>query len=139
MKKVKEDGITHVECVERKVLWYELAFDIIHQTHLKPSHSTYARTHKTTIDDVWWGLPENAVQLHINLCPDCVRSTMPPIAEQMNPLRMIISKTIGYRAQMDLVVFRRKPDKGYRWILCYVDHHSGFVHVAYSQTMEASF
>jgi hypothetical protein len=25
---------------------------------------------------------------------------------------------------------RRKPDKGYRWILCYVYHHSGFAHVA---------
>ncbi len=31
---------------------------------------------------------------------------------------------------MDLVDCRRKPDKGYRWILHYVDHHSGFAHVA---------
>jgi hypothetical protein len=31
---------------------------------------------------------------------------------------------------MDLVDFQRKPDIGYRWILCYVDHHSGFAHVA---------
>ena len=130
VKKVKVDGITQVERYERKVLWYERAFDIIHQTHLKLAHSTYARTHKTTIDDVWWGLPENAVQIYINLCPDCVRSTKPPIAEDMNPLRMIISKTIGCRAQMDLVDFQRKPDKGFRWILRYVDHHSGFAHVA---------
>ncbi len=53
VKKVKEDGITHVECFERR---YKRAFDIIHQTHLKLSHSTFARTCKTTIDDVWWGL-----------------------------------------------------------------------------------
>ncbi len=48
----------------------------------------------------------------------------------MNPLRMIISKTIGCQAQMDLIDFQRKPDKGYRWILCYDDHHSEFAHVA---------
>jgi hypothetical protein len=31
---------------------------------------------------------------------------------------------------MDLVDFQRKPHKDYRWIQCYVDHHSGFAHVA---------
>jgi hypothetical protein len=52
VKKVKTDSITQVEHYERKVLWYERAFDIIHHTHLKLTHSTYARTHKTTIDHV---------------------------------------------------------------------------------------
>jgi hypothetical protein len=97
---------------------------------LKHAHSTYARTHKTTIDNVWWGLSENAVQISIDLCPDYVQSTKPPVAEKMSHLRVIISKTIGCWAQMELVNFQRKPDKGYRWILCYVDHHSGFAHVA---------
>ncbi len=105
VKQVKVDKITQVERYERKALWYERAFHIIHQTHLKLAHSTYKRTHKTTIDNVWWGLPENSVQIYINLCPDCVQSTKPPVAEQMNPLRMIISKTVGCRAQMDLVDF----------------------------------
>ncbi len=52
MKKTKVDVITHVGRYERKVLWYEWAFDIIHQTHLNLSHSTYIKTHKTAIDDV---------------------------------------------------------------------------------------
>jgi hypothetical protein len=52
VKKVKVDGITQVEHYERKVLWYEWAFDIVHQTHVKLAHSSYARTHKTTIDSV---------------------------------------------------------------------------------------
>jgi hypothetical protein len=79
---------------------------------------------------VWWGLPENAIQVYIKLCPDCLRSQKPPIVEQMNPLKMMISNTIGCRAQMDLIDFRSKPDRGYCWILRYVDHHSGFAHVA---------
>ncbi len=53
VKKVKMYRITQVEQYERKVLWYERAFDIIHQTHLKLACSTYARTHKTTIGNVW--------------------------------------------------------------------------------------
>jgi hypothetical protein len=48
------------------------------------------------------------------------------MAEEMNPLQMISSKTIECQAQMDLVDFQRKPDKGYRWILCYVNNCSGF-------------
>jgi hypothetical protein len=101
VKKVKEDGITQVEQYERKVLWYEWAFDIYRQTHLKLSHSTYARTYKTTINDVWWGLPKNAVQIYINIFPDCLQSSKPPMEEEMNLLQMIISKTIGCRVQMD--------------------------------------
>ena len=52
VKKTKEDVITLVGRYERKALWYEWAFDIIHQTHLNLSHSTYIKTHKTVIDDV---------------------------------------------------------------------------------------
>ncbi len=53
-----------------------------------------------------------------------------PVGEGLNPLKMIISNTIGVRAQMDLIDYRRKECLGYRWILRYVDHHSGFSHVA---------
>jgi hypothetical protein len=48
------------------------------------------------------------------------------MVEEMNPLQMISSKTIECQAQMDLVDFQRKPDKGYRWILCYFNNRSGF-------------
>jgi hypothetical protein len=43
---------------------------------------------------------------------------------------MMISDSIGSRAQIDLVDMRRKVDKKYKWILHYVDNHSGFAHVA---------
>ncbi len=42
-------GIVQIEFYERKVIWYEQACDIIHQTHFKLSHSMYARTHKLAI------------------------------------------------------------------------------------------
>jgi hypothetical protein len=43
---------------------------------------------------------------------------------------MMISDTIGSRAQMDLIDMRRKVVNNYKWILRYVDHHSGFAHIA---------
>jgi hypothetical protein len=70
-----------------EVLWYERKFDIIYQTYLTLAHFTHARTRKTIIEDVWWGLPKNMMQLYTNICPDYLQSSKPPIAEEMNPLQ----------------------------------------------------
>ncbi len=48
----------------------------------------------------------------------------------MDELKFIYSEIIGCRAQVDLVDFLRRPDGVYKWVLCYVDHHSEFCHVA---------
>jgi hypothetical protein len=114
----------------RKVIWYEKFFDVIHEAHISVSHSIYSRTHKVLIDSNWWGMPENAMKVYISLCPECLSTSRPPVAETLNPLKMIISNTIGKRAQMDLIDYRRRACLGYRWILRLVDHHSGFAHVA---------
>ncbi len=45
----------------------------------------------------------------------------------MAPLKTIISETIGSRAQVDLIDYTQKPDEDFKWVLCYVDHHSGFL------------
>jgi hypothetical protein len=42
---------------------------------------------------------------------------------------MIISDKVGSRVQIDLINYRQNPDGPYNWILCYVDHHSGFGHI----------
>jgi hypothetical protein len=42
----------------------------------------------------------------------------------------MISNTIGSRAQIDLIDMRRKVVNNYKWILCYVDNHRGFAHIA---------
>ena len=48
----------------------------------------------------------------------------------MNPLNMILSDTIGRRAQVDLIDMRSQEYDGYTWILRYRDHLSGYSHVA---------
>jgi hypothetical protein len=114
----------------KKVICYEKFFDVIHEAHISVSHSLYSRAHKTIIDSNWWGMPENAMKVYIGICPKCLSTARPPVAETLNPLKMIISNTIGKRAQMDLIDYRRHACLGYHWILRLVDHHSGFAHVA---------
>ncbi len=74
------------------------------------------------------------MKIYRNLCPQCLRHSRPPAVESLQPLRMRISDTIGLRCQMDLMVQTRRPDMTkdgvFTWILRYVDHFSGFSHVA---------
>ncbi len=70
------------------------------------------------------------MKVYISLCPECLSTAKPPVAETLNPLKMIISITLGKWAQMDIIDYRRHACLGYRWILRLVDHHSGFAHVA---------
>jgi hypothetical protein len=114
----------------KKVIWYEKFFDVIHETHILVSHSIYSRTHKTIIDSNWWGMPENTMKVYISLCPECLSTTRQPVAETLNPLKMIISTTIGKRTLMGLIDYRWHACLGYHGILRLVDHHSGFAHVA---------
>ncbi len=67
--------------------------------------------------------------MYISLCPDSLSTTKVPVGESLNPLKMMILNTIGIRAQMDLIDYKRKEFLGCRLILCYVFHHSGFSHV----------
>ncbi len=127
-KKVREKDTGEVSF--KKVIYFGRIFDIIHDVHLTLAHASYSRTHKLMIDKTRWGLPETAIKLYISLCPDCLSTTKVPVGESLNPLKMIISNTIGVRAQKDLIDYRRKECLGYRWILYYVDHHSDFSHVA---------
>ncbi len=51
-------------------------------------------------------------------------------AESLGQLQMMISDTVGSRAQMDLVDMRRRQVGNYKWIRHYVDHHSWYSHIA---------
>ena len=117
-----------------KVPYLEILFDIIHEAHLFLAHAKDCRVTKVHIDGHWWGIPENAVKVYRNLCPQCLRHSRPPAVESLQPLRMMISDTIGSRCQMDLIDYTRRPDMTkdgvFTWILRYVDHFSGFSHVA---------
>jgi hypothetical protein len=43
---------------------------------------------------------------------------------------MIISETIGSRAQINLIDLNCTPDQECKWVLHYIDHFSGFSKVA---------
>jgi hypothetical protein len=117
-----------------KVLYLEILFDIIHQAHLFLAHAKDCRITKDHIDGQWWGIPENAIKVYRNLCPQRLRHFCPPAIESLQPLQMIISDTIVSCCQMDLTDYTSHPDMTkdgvFTWILHYVDHFSGFSHVA---------
>jgi hypothetical protein len=56
-----------------KIPYLEILFDIIHKAHLFLAHAKESRVTKVHIDGHWWGIPENAVKVYRNLCPQCLR------------------------------------------------------------------
>jgi hypothetical protein len=54
-----------------------------------------------------WLENENTMQVHISLCPECLSTARPPVAETLNPLK--ISNTIRKWAQMNLIVTDGMP------------------------------
>jgi hypothetical protein len=80
--------------------------------------------------------PERCVKLFLDLCPLCFASKKRK-AENKVPLKMIYSPEFGHRAQIDLIDMTTKSVYGYNYILCYVDHLSGFAHVACTKSKQA--
>jgi hypothetical protein len=60
---------------------------------------------------------------------ECLQKTQPVIPKNLQQLQFIFSDTIDSHAQVDLIDFSRRPDGPFKWVLCYVDHHSRFAHV----------
>jgi hypothetical protein len=81
---------------------------------------------------------ETAVRFYRDLCPKCLKSGRPSKVEEVVPLKMMISETIGSRAQMDLIDYRRREEDGFKWILRYIDHLMGFAHVACLKSKKAA-
>jgi hypothetical protein len=105
-------------------------FDIIDGTHAKLGHVRDCRMMYNHINKVWYGVTEKIIKMYRDICPNFLKDSKPPKSESYGPLQMMISDTIGSWAQMDLIDMRRKVGNNYTWILHYVDHHSGFAHVA---------
>jgi hypothetical protein len=109
-----------------KVATKEEMFSIIMGTHKDLAHARDARKNYQVIKETWYGITREDVALAVSICPGCFASQTKISAKQM-PLRMILSETIGKRAQMDLIDMTSQQDPaGYCWILCLYDHHSGF-------------
>jgi len=79
-------------------------------------------------DDLgYYGVPFNAVKTFIHTCPMCVPNKVAPKRTKMQPLKMILSKKVGSRFQMDLI--EMPPYQDYCYILRVVDHLSKYGYV----------
>ena len=85
---------------------------------------------KDALDDVYYSIPESCIRLFLNLCPICFSARPPSSKAKMNPLKFIFSPRVGHRAQMDLINMESISAEGYQHVLRYVDHLSGFSHIA---------
>jgi len=93
--------------------------------HERLVHAQCIWKKKTKIDEEWYGVPEPAVQMFLTLCPECAPTQQITRKSKMSPLKMILSETIGSRAQLDLIDMTSQEHNGYSWVLQYHDHHSG--------------
>ena len=108
-----------------KVATKEQTFTIIMGVHIELAHARDARNIHTKIAKTWYGITREDVVLTLHLCPICMASQTKITAKQ-RPLKMILSATVGSRAQMDLIDMTSQQDDGYCWILRLIDHLSGF-------------
>jgi len=110
----------------KKVATKEQMFGIIMGKHQHLAHARDKRATHNVITETWYGITQQDVEMALNLCPICFASQT-KISAKQGPLRMILSETVGKRAQMDLIDMTSQPDPdGYCWILVLYDHHSGF-------------
>jgi len=108
-----------------KVATKEQTFTIIMEVHIALAHAKDTRKIYAQIANTWYGITREDVTSALPLCPVCMASQTKITAKQM-PLKMILSETVGSRAQMDLIDMTSQQDDGYCWILRLIDHLSGF-------------
>jgi hypothetical protein len=107
---------------------YEETFDILKYHHEKLSHAKDYNKNKTELDKVWYSVHQSCI--NIFLCPLCFSGANLAKSARMNPLKFIHSPRVGHHAQIDLIGMTSQAWGEYNQIFCYVDHLSGFLHVA---------
>ena len=110
----------------KRVPTLETLFDTILEYHHDRAHGRDAKMLKSYIDNDWYKIPREAVELFVKHCPICKqKQKIIPKAEQ-RPLRMILTHDIGERGQIDLIDFTRISRNGMQYVLRMVDCLSGF-------------
>ena len=107
---------------------YEGVFDIIDEVHLHLAHAKESCTVYNLIGKFGTEMPKTLLR-----CTE----TKPSKAESLGQLQMMISDTVGSRAQMDLVDMHRGQVSNFKWILHYVGLKSGFSHIACLENKKA--
>jgi hypothetical protein len=116
---------------------FETAFDLMKESHYGLAHARDLNKNKKELDSKYYGIPSSALKLFLQLCPLCFPSR-PSKKKHQAPLKMIYSPRFGHRAQIDLINMETKAIQGYNYILRYVDHLSGFAHVAVCRSKDAN-
>jgi hypothetical protein len=96
-KKHKNENLeTVLTEINKEVLYYELLFDIIHETHMHLIHLRDVRSHKTHIDNLWWGCTEDAIKIYRDLCPECLRKAKMSRSKEVQQLQFMFSETFRW-------------------------------------------
>jgi hypothetical protein len=109
---------------------FEEIFDILKYHHEKLCHTKDFSKNKNELDKLWYCIPESCIKIFLHLCTLCFSGSNPTKSSKMNPLKLIHSPRVGHRAQIDLIGMSSQAWGEYNHILRYVDHLSGFSHVA---------
>jgi hypothetical protein len=144
-KKYRLKGNMQYRCLRRKlsngcyklVPTYEEIFSIMSYHHNRLSHTRDLHKNKRELDKVWYKIPESCIKIFLNTCPYCFPAKNPSKSSKMQPLNMIFSERVGHRAQIDLIGMESQEYNGCNQILRYVDHLSGFSHVAVLRSKES--
>ena len=76
-------------------------------------------------------MPLSAIDLYLQLCPNCNTSRKQTITSKRNPLKMILTSKFGFWTQVDLIdmTSQQDPLTGDKWIMRYADHLSALWYV----------
>jgi hypothetical protein len=116
---------------------YERIWEIMLKTHQDLAHMRDLRKNKMALDKIYYSIPESCLKQFLALCPICFSARIPMKKSKMNPLKFIFTPRVGHRAQIDLIGMESVSKDGYSYILRYVDHLSGFSHIALLRSKES--
>jgi len=96
---------------------FEEVFEIMFYTHDKLSHTRTVRKNKLSLNAVWYGIPKECLRIFLNTCPYYMSARNPTVPSRMQPLKFIMSPTVGHRAQVDLISMGSMSIQGYKYIM----------------------
>jgi len=104
----------------------EELFNILHETHLSIGHGGRSRM-EHELNNKYKNITREAIMLYLNLCESCQKkgSTI----KKGLVVKLIISKELNSRCQIDLIDMQAQPDGNYKFILVYQDHLTKFVNL----------
>ena len=92
-----------------------------------------ATEHK--VNELFWGITRLLVREAVKRCPICQAKSAKQFKAKLQP---IIANQLFERLLIDLIDLRRRPDRGFKYIMHVADHHSRFHFILPIKTKEAT-